>query len=171
MKFTKIAALAAVLVMGCTAFYGCGETGGDPGSTGSTGSSQTQQQAVTLTGTWKVDSITIDGKTQSLTDWAIAQLKTQLGDSYDFNSAEGKQAIEMLTTAFDSIAYEFKDDGTLSVSAAANGQTASIDGTYKQEGDTVTFTAQGQTGELKFDAKAGTLSVDQDGMTLVMKKA
>lgn len=174
MKFTKIAALAAVAVMACGVFYGCGEaTTSTPA--GGTTSSQAQQQETTLTGTWKFGGIKADdGKIQTMDEYIVATVKAQTGETVDTNSDEYKQVMEMMKPIFDaldSLRIEIKDGGTVTQTASANGQNASMDGTYTVEGDQVAMTVGGQTSTYTFDAKAGTLSVEQNGMTIAMVKA
>ena len=174
MKFTKIAALAAVAVMACGGFYGCddGGSGSTPAGTTSSqaGTSQGGQQQTTVAGTWKIDSITVNGKTQSLNDYVTDMVKSQLGSSVDLNSAEAKQVFDTLKEAFDTQVFEFTEDGKLKIVTSAQGATNTQEGTYTVDGKTVTITLNGQSSPMEFDAAAGTLIQEAQGMKLVMKK-
>lgn len=95
MKVTKILALAAVAVMGCAVFYGCGETTGSSSPTSSTVSSQADVASQTtsqsseadtpvppkdtrIVGTWKADHLIVDKKAVSVREWATAQLEQEM---------------------------------------------------------------------------------------------
>lgn len=138
----------------------------------SSSSTQTTPVAQTnsVVGTWKVARIMDAYGSYTLTEWGMSMVEAQLGDTFDRNSAEYQMAMEMITEAFDSIAYEFKENGTIVISASAAGQTSTQTGTYQISGTQVTFTLDGQTAVLDFDPVSNTLSVSQEGMTLIMTK-
>lgn len=178
MKFTKIAALAAVAVMACGVFYGCGEEGGTSATTSSqAGTSQGgQKQETTLTGTWKFAGIKgSDGKVQNIQEYVIATVKAQTGQDIDPNSNEFKQAMQTVQPMFDvldSATIEIKDGGSVVNKAEVNGEKIEATGSYTVTGDQVTLNFEGQPdATYTFDAKEGTLSIVQQGMTVVLKKA
>ncbi len=160
MKFTKIAALAAVAVMACGVFYGC-DDGSNTSAPAGTSSSQAQNQEASVVGTWKLD---MEGLVKD-------QFKAQTGSEVDVNSAEFKQAMELIKSQMGDIIFDLKADGTLTSSVEMGGQKVESTGTYTVEGGKVNATIEGQTQTFDFDSAKNTLSVSVQGQTVTLKKA
>lgn len=154
MKFTKIIALAAVAVMGCTAFYGCGEGTGIA----------INQQSDSVVGVWQITAIGETGKKpMTLDEYAKAQVK-----GMGVSDTEAEQLITQFKIGMANISLDLKEDGSV-VAKNQIGQTAS-QASYVRNGNMVTITVDGDSQELEFNAKDGTLTMTQDGMDLILTR-
>lgn len=154
MKFTKITVLAAVAVMACGVFYGCGEepVGGSTPSS-QTGTSQGGQQQADIVGVWKTTEIApFVGEPMSMADF----LKEQMGSSVDTDSDAFQKAASSLE-----FSYNFKEDGTCTQDSKVGSTQKSTNGTYQVKGSQVAVLLEGSSAatQMKYDAEAGTLSI------------
>ena len=70
------------------------------------------------------------------------------------------------------ISLEIKEDGNFSLSMAdpSTGATENESGTWKQNGSNYDLTSSGSTISAAFDASAGTMTIEEEGIKMVFKK-
>lgn len=79
----------------------------------------------------------------------------------------GGQEIAAVTVGMD-ITMDLKADGSVTMSVSAFGESESTDGTWEQNGDTVSVTVEGDTVEGEVDGD--TLTLEGDGETMVFTR-
>lgn len=138
----KIALLLALCMMGTAVFCGCGSKDNGESSAKESSVSQSAESSdaaqddsaeVSVTGTWGVSEIIdADGNRQTFEEYCQAQGVTpeQVGGKFTFN-----------------------DDGSLIATVAG----VDVEGSYEFDGSTLTFTVNGASTSLTYNAENDTL--------------
>ena len=167
----KILALTLVLVLVLAAFVGCKKTDATD-KNGDTAAQKTTEAPLSegIVGWYKAE--TINGMT--LTEWMASMFGGLAGEDETAGSMSEEDLNEMLTTLGidleNFMSIELMEDGTADMSSMG----VSVKGTWKQDGENVTITANDGTEQTgTFDGTRLTLKESSDGMemTVVFVKA
>lgn len=94
------------------------------------------------------------------TSWVLA------GGTWQDTAVSGEEIEELLGG---SMTYTFESDGRLTASMETGEKTASVEGTWRQSGDTVVVTSSGKEQEMEYDGES--LRLEGEDMELVFERA
>lgn len=123
-----------------------------------------------VVGIWKIGSIVKDEKSYTIRNYVINEMKAQGVTSAQLNSAEVVQALNLMTSVFDSVSITFRNDGSVASTASANGQTVSANGTYTMNGNNVVVMIDGQTTTYQYNSSQDIMTITDQGLTMVLTR-
>lgn len=95
---------------------------------------------------------------------AVAEENSLIGTWYLKEAVSGEMTLDVSMLGM-SMSIELKEDGTAEVVTAYGEESSAKEGTWTQDGETVTVTADGEPGQLTF--ADGTLIMEQEGGKMI----